>query len=76
MVGSPQRSERGAYKPVDDFDDIVIRKKVQDFFTVRRQLLTLINFHSVLKTDIAYPGSITTLRKTVRKLGFSVEKEK
>ena len=69
-VGSPQRSERGAYKPVDDFDDIVIRNKVHDFYTVRRQLPTLINLHSVLKTDIDYPGSIITLRKTVRKLGF------
>ena len=74
MVGSPQRSERGAYKPVDDFDDIVIRNKVHDFYTVRRQLPTLINLHSVLKTDIDYPGSITTLRKTVRKLGFRWKK--
>ena len=49
---------------------------MQDFYTVRRQLPTLINLHSVLKTDmIAYLGSITTLRKTVRKLGFRWKKK-
>ena len=60
--------------PVDDFDDIVIRNKVHIFYTVRCQLPTLINFHSVLKTDIDYPGSITTLRKTVKKLCFRWKK--
>ena len=74
MLGSPQHSERGTYKLVDDFDDIVVGIKVHDFYTVRRQLPTLINLHSVLKTDIDYPGSITTLRKTVRKLGFRWKK--
>ena len=26
-LSSPQRSKRGQYKPVDDFDEVVIRKK-------------------------------------------------
>ena len=35
-LSSPQR-----YKPVDEFDEAVIRKKVQGFYTHRHQLPTI-----------------------------------
>ena len=46
-LSSPQR-----YKPVDDFDEVVITNNVQEFYTHRHQLLTTNNLLSVLKTDI------------------------
>jgi hypothetical protein len=67
---SPQRSQRGDYKPLDDFDTTLIRNKIHEFYTVRRQLPTLRNLHTVLKNDITFPGSVSTLGKEVRQLGF------
>ena len=32
-LSSPQRSKLGQYKPMDDFDDVVIRNNVQEFYT-------------------------------------------
>ena len=46
-LSSPQR-----YKPVDEFDEVVIGKKVQGFYTHRHQLRTINNLLPVLKTDI------------------------
>ena len=43
---------RNVYKPVDDFDEVVIKNKVQEFYTHGHQLLTINNLLSVLKTDI------------------------
>ena len=51
-LSSQQRSKRGQYKPVDDFDEIVIRNNVQEFYIHRHQLPTINNLLSVLKTDI------------------------
>ena len=51
-LSSPQSSKRGQYKPVDDFDEVVIRNIVQEFYTPRHQLPTINNLLSVLKTDI------------------------
>ena len=51
-LSSPQRSKRVQYKPVDDFDKVVIRNNVQEFCTYRHQLPTINNLFSVLKTDI------------------------
>ena len=39
---SPQSSKRGQNKPVDDFDEVVIRNNVQEFYTHRHQLPTII----------------------------------
>ena len=39
---SPQRSKRRQYKPVDDFDEVVIRNNLQEFYTDRHQLPTKI----------------------------------
>ena len=39
-LSSPQSSKQGQYKPVDDFDEVVIRNNVQGFYTHRHQLPT------------------------------------
>ena len=39
-LSSTQSSKRGQYKPVDDFDEVVIRNNVQGFYTHRHQLPT------------------------------------
>ena len=59
-LSSPQRSKRGQYKPVDDFDKVGIRNNVKNFYTYRHQLLTINNHLSVLKTDIIvnYPSKL------------------
>ena len=51
-LSSQQRLKRGQYKPLDDFDEVVIRNNVQEFYTHRHPLLTINNLLSVLKTDI------------------------
>ena len=56
VLRSPKRSDRGPYKPVDDFDQTVVRNKIQEFYTVRRQLPTLKSLHEVLKTDVEKKG--------------------
>lgn len=73
---SPERRQRGSYKPVDDFDRSVIRNKVHEFYAVRRQLPTLANLHVALVEDISYPASRSTLRKTLHELGFRWKKTK
>ena len=39
-------------RPGDDFDKVVIRNNLQEFYTNHHQLPTINNFLSVLKTDI------------------------
>ena len=51
-LSSPQRSKWGQYYPEDDFDVVLIRNNVQEFYTHRHQLPTINNLLSVLKTDI------------------------
>ena len=56
VLRSPKRSGMGPYKPVDDLDQTVVRNKIQEFYTVRRQLPTLKSLHEVLKTDVEKKG--------------------
>ena len=61
-LSSQQRSKQGQYKLVDDFDEVVIRINVQEFYIHRHQLPTINNLLSVLKTDIMS----TILRNSTR----------
>ena len=76
VLRSPKRSGRGPYKPVDDFDQTVIRNKIQEFYNVRRQLPTLKSLHEVLKTYFDFPGSLNLLRKEVLNLGYRWKRTK
>ena len=55
---------------VDDFDKCVIRRKIQEFYTVRKQLPTIDKLLAVLRDDICFKGSRETLGKIVRAIGF------
>ena len=76
VLRSPKCSGRGPYKLVDDFDQTVISIKIQEFYTVRRQLPTLKSLHEVLKTDVDFPGSFNWLRKEVLNLGYRLKRTK
>ena len=56
VLRSPKRLGWGPYKPVDDFDQTVIRNKIKEFYTVHRQLPTLKSLYEVLKTDVEKKG--------------------
>ena len=72
VLRSPKSSGRGPYKPVDDFNQTVIRNNVQEFYTVRRQLPTVKSLHEVLKTDV----DLNLLRKEVLNLGYRWKRTK
>ena len=67
-LASSQRSKRRPYKPVDDFDETVIRNKIHEFYTQRHQLPTLSNLLTVLRGEINYPGSRWHLHQTLELL--------
>ena len=46
------RLKRAQYNPVDEFDEVVIKKNVQEFYTHRHKLPSINNLLLVLKTDI------------------------
>ena len=69
-VMSPVRRKRGPYKPLDGFDRDVVRNKVREFCTTRRQLPTLRMLLKVLKEDIDFPGGRESLRLTLKRMGF------
>ena len=53
----PQKREH--WKGLDDFDETaVVRNNVHEFYTVRRQLPTIMNLHEALKEDIATLAAI------------------
>ena len=68
--------QRKSQKDLDDFDLCVIRNKIHEFYTVRRQFPTLKALHKSLKDDIAYSGGKETLRKCMKKLGFQWKRSK
>ena len=49
---------------------LLIRNKIQEFYTIRRQLPTLKSLHEVLKTDVDFPGSLNLLRKERLNIGY------
>ena len=71
---SPTRSKRGPYKEVDDFDQSVIRNEINKFYTFRKQLPTLRALHQVMTDEVQFPGSIETLRKMIRQMGYRWQK--
>lgn len=55
---------------IDDFDKAVIRRTIHNFHVTDKQVPTMKILHEKLKTEINYPGGVTTLRKEVALLGF------
>ena len=50
-LASPKRPKRGPYKPIDSFDEMVIRNKVHNH---RRMLPTLNTLLRALREDIKF----------------------
>jgi hypothetical protein len=66
----PKTRNREPLKPVDDFDRCAIRNKIHEFYTVRRQLPTIVKLHESLKDDIKFDGSVSLLHNIVKEIGF------
>lgn len=74
-LSSPERPHtRKAYKPIDDFDQTVIRNKIRQFYTHYKMLPTLRSLHAALKTEISYPGGLELLRKALKDMGYKWKK--
>ncbi|XP_045174542.2 uncharacterized protein LOC123535853 [Mercenaria mercenaria] len=58
----------------DDFDCGVIRRKIREFYVMRKQLPTVGKIHKELASDIGFHGSITSLRKILKNLGYRWKK--
>ena len=67
-LSSPERPHtRKAYKPIDDFDQTVIRNKIRQFYTHYKMLPTLRSLHAALKTEISYPGGLELSMTSTRR---------
>ena len=67
---SATRKEHSRAIVLDDFDKCAIRRTIQEFYTVRKQLPTMDKLLAVLRVEINSKGCRDTLRKIVRSLGF------
>lgn len=59
---------------IDDFDRGVIRRTIQNFYTVRKEVPTLKSLLNVLKEEIQFPGKKEFLRKLLKEMGFRFKK--
>ena len=59
---------------IDDFDKCVIRRTVQTMYEEKKVLPTLSNIREMLIRKIEYSGSLTTLSKVLKGLGFSYKR--
>lgn len=53
---------------LDDFDLGVVRRKIQQFYTIKKEIPTLPKLLVELKNDIQFDGSRETLRKIILRL--------
>ncbi|CAK1595891.1 unnamed protein product [Parnassius mnemosyne] len=61
---------------VDNFDIGVIRRKIHEFYSVKKEIPTIPKLLSILKEDIDFKGERETLRKLLHKIGFRYKKTK
>lgn len=59
---------------LDDFDLCAIRQKIHQFYIVKKELPTLNKLRVVLKEDIDFQGSITTLHRILHSIGFKYKR--
>ncbi|GBP32451.1 hypothetical protein EVAR_24615_1 [Eumeta japonica] len=69
-----QRIRKNGFVHVDDFDMGVIRRKVHEFYSAKKEIPTIKKLLETLKTEINYTGQRETLRKLLYKLGFRFKK--
>ncbi|VVC86325.1 uncharacterized protein LOC126979094 [Leptidea sinapis] len=61
---------------VDEYDLQVIRRKIHEFYTFKKEVPTINKLLQILKEEINFKGSRETLRKILRKNGFQFRKRK
>ncbi|GBP58671.1 hypothetical protein EVAR_97074_1 [Eumeta japonica] len=71
-----QRIRKNGFVHVDDFYMGVIRRKVHEFYSAKKEIPTIKKLLETLKTEINYTGQRETLRKLFYKLGFRFKKTK
>lgn len=59
---------------VDEFDLGVVRRKIHEFYSMKKEIPTLQKLLLVLQEEIDFKGSRETLRKILRKIGFRYKK--
>lgn len=65
---------KGPKSNLDDFDLTVVRRSINEFHLTEKQRPTMTQLASHLKRAIGYKGSVTTLLRITRKLGFRWKK--
>lgn len=58
----------------DDFDKIVIRNVLNDFYTVQKKVPSAPKLLSAIKEKIVFPWGVHTLRRLLRSMGFRWKK--
>lgn len=59
---------------IDDFDLGVIRRKIHEFYTMKKEIPTIPKLLNVLRDEIDFNASRETLRKLLREIGFRYKK--
>lgn len=59
---------------LDDFDKSVVRRTIHNFHKTNNENPTIKKIHAKLVEDIDFKGSLTTLRRIVKRLGFRWKK--
>ncbi|XP_045782729.1 uncharacterized protein LOC123879180 isoform X1 [Maniola jurtina] len=55
---------------MNDSDLNVLRQKINEFYTIKKENPTIKKLHSVLKEEIGFEGSREVLRQYIKKIGF------
>lgn len=72
---SPRRPKEIKKKiQVDDFDLGVLRRKINQFYTVQKKIPSLRELNAELKEDNILDSGLTFLRELLHKLGYSFKK--
>lgn len=76
-IMSPKKKRQRPNKIViDNFDEAVIRRTIREFHIHKKVLPTIANLLPALQESIDFKGSSTTLRRIIKKIGFSWTKTK
>ncbi|XP_072930356.1 uncharacterized protein [Epargyreus clarus] len=61
---------------IDDFDIGVIRRKIHEFYSFRKEIPTIPKLLNILREEIDFSAKRETLRKLLHKIGFRFKKTK
>lgn len=76
VFSTPKKNKPKSKKKInmDDFDLCSIRHKIQEFYTVRKEVPSLKRLLTALKEDINFMGGRESLRLILHKLGYKYKK--